>query len=143
MKHCLIASTLAFIVLATGINTQACTLAVTGISFGQFVVGDGNGSTATASITVNCQNGIPYNIGLDSGLNASRTMKNGAANLPYELYRDLIGNIWGDDGISVPSPSVAGVGNDMDQTHTVYGTLGGDLLLEGVYTDTITVTLDY
>jgi spore coat protein U-like protein len=62
--------------------------------------------------------------------------------LNYELFRDSARTLnWGN---TIGTDTVAGTGNGLAQTLTVYGRiLGSQLVAPGAYTDTVTATLTY
>ena len=99
---------------------------------------------ANAIISVIC-NGTAYRVGLDDGRHARdkvRRMSGPRGYIEYELYRDSgrterWGNNFWYDG-------VARTGTGVTQSLTVYGRVPMQPLAgSGVYSDTITVTVDY
>lgn len=130
-------------VSATVLST--CIVAATPMAFGNY------GSTqldSTASVVVTCSNGTTYNVGLDAGTGsgasvASRKMTSGAgATLNYVLYRDSSrSTVWGS---TVGTDTLAGTGNGLAQTLSVYGRIAASQYPgSGVYNDTVVVTVTY
>lgn len=101
----------------------------------------------TTTIGVRCTNTTPYNILLNKGVNGTsvttRQMKTGTETINYSLFRDT-GRTqnWGE---TIGTDTVAGTGNGGAQNYTVYGRIPGPQTTPspGVYTDTITVTINY
>ncbi len=137
-------------------NVQAvCTVNASAVNFG--AAGDGN-VYAQGAVSVNCTEGAPYVIGLGAGANSesglSRRLRQGTSNayLNYGLSADTsFGTSWGDQGISsgttFPYPAKPGVGDGLDQVHTVYGVLSpvsmGTGVIAGEYSDIVLVSVDY
>lgn len=104
--------------------------------------------TANGTISVQCTNTTPYNIGLNAGTGsgatvAARKMTSGAgATITYSLYRDTARTqVWGD---TVGTNTVSGTGNGAVQTVTVHGSVPAQATpAAGSYTDTVTVTVTY
>ena len=129
---------------------EACTVTATGLSFPDYASGSSS-VFGESNITVTCGNTIPYNIALDGGLNllsGARRLIQGGNRLIYWLYQEgAFTNQWGDSGFGdtytngVPK---AGIGTGSPQIHTVYGWLAaGQNAPTGLYSDTITVTVNY
>jgi spore coat protein U-like protein len=100
-----------------------------------------------STISVQCTNTTPYNIGLDAGVGsgatvAVRKMTAGAATVNYSLYSDSGRNtVW---GTTIGSNTVAATGNGAAQSYTVYGRIPAQTTpAPGAYTDTVTVTVTY
>jgi spore coat protein U-like protein len=102
----------------------------------------------TSTITVECTNTTPYNIGLNQGVNGgsvtTRQMKGGPTNqlINYSLSSDAARTVnWGQ---TIGTDTVAGTGNGSQQAYTVYGRVPPQTTPSpGTYTDTITVTVTY
>jgi len=101
----------------------------------------------TSTITVQCTDTTPYDIGLDVGTGtgatvAVRKMTSGGATVNYTLYSN-IGHttLWGN---TVSTDTVGATGNGQQQPYTVYGRIPPQTTpAPGTYTDTITVTVTY
>lgn len=125
-------------------NVQAtCTLAVTSLPFGTYT---GVVLPGTATLTIQCTNTTPYNIGLDPGLSTgatvtTRAMTSGAVLLHYGLFSDTAHSVnWG----NTTGSWVAGTANGNAQIVTVYGqVVASQFVTPGAYTDTITATVNY
>jgi len=106
---------------------------------------------ATATITVNATNGLPYAVTLNAGLNfsISRKVKSTSLNtVGYDLYKDASYlTEWGDLGYGntyTAGTGVAGTGSGAAQTLTVYGYAGiSSTAAVDTYSDTVTVTVNY
>jgi spore coat protein U-like protein len=101
----------------------------------------------TTTLSVQCTNTTPYNIGLDAGTGsgatvATRKMTGGAATINYSLYSDSgRTTVWGN---TVGTNTVAATGNGAAQSYTVYGRVFAQTTpAPATYTDTITVTVTY
>lgn len=103
----------------------------------------------TSTLTINCNNALPYDIGLDAGLNAStagdistRRMTDGAEFVSYQLYQAAgPATPWGD---TIATNTKTGTGTGTAQTVTVYGQVPVQTTPgAGNYVDTITVTVTY
>lgn len=109
-------------------------------------------STATnidvsGTLTVVCTPGTAYNIALDAGQNAgaggvnARNMSNGAALVPYQLYRDSGHSlVWGN---TVDTNTVPGTGSGSTQNFVVYGRVPTANRPAGSYLDVVTATIVY
>jgi spore coat protein U-like protein len=122
-----------------------CAVDATPVDFGVY---EGPEVNATGAITVDCNDGVPYLVGLNAGMNsdgANRMMSDDAGNtLPYRLT--YIGAEWGDDGVtnSYQGASVAGTGSGSPTSFTVDAMIFPDMPAPpGVYTDTVTVTVAF
>ena len=129
--------------------TNACTIvSSTNMSFGSVGVIGAAGVDATGTITVQCTQSAPYNIGLSAGTGtgatvASRLMTSGASNtVGYSLYQDAGHSlVW---GTTISTDTVAGTGSGASQAITVYGHVPSQSTPPAAtYNDTITVTVTY
>lgn len=103
---------------------------------------------ASSALTVQCTNSTPYNIGLNSGKGTGATVTNrlmtgpASSTIRYTLYttssRTLV---WGN---TVGTDTVTGKGNGAQQVYTIYGRVAQQATpAPGVYTDTVTATINY
>jgi len=147
-------ATSSFTVQATVVSS--CTIATTGINFGNYdpVVAnhttplDGNGT-----VTVACTSGAVTAIGMSQGANQAATstaalpkrqMASGAVNrVSYDLYQDTLRTtVWGDVGsgadLAYTSATMAA------QVFNIYGRMPfGQDVVTGAYTDTVTATIQF
>jgi spore coat protein U-like protein len=105
--------------------------------------------TQQSTLTVNCNNALPYNIGLNAGANAStagdiatRRMTNGSEFVSYQLYQSSgTSTPWGN---TIGTNTKTGTGSGNAQSLTVYGRVPAQTTpAAGNYADTITVTVTY
>lgn len=102
----------------------------------------------TTTLTVQCTTGTAYDIGLDAGVGAGagiavRKMTGpGSVTIDYSLYSDAgRTQLWGD---TIPTNTVSGSGNGVQQNYTVYGRVPAQSTPgPGTYSDTITVTVTF
>jgi spore coat protein U-like protein len=128
----------------TATVAPSCTITANTLNFGGY---SGAVSNATATLSVQCANGTPYNVGLDPGQSSgatvtTRAMMNGSKSLSYALYSDT-GRTrnWGN---TVGTDTVVGTGSGSAQILTVYGQVpAGQKPAPGSYADTVTATLTY
>lgn len=104
---------------------------------------------ATTTFNVQCTNSTPYTIGLDAGSGGGTTsvrkMKSGGASattLDYTLWRDANRTLnWGN---TIGTDTLSGTGNGVAQTLTIFGRVPAQTTpAAGLYTDTVTITLNY
>lgn len=106
---------------------------------------------STSTISVNCTNTTPFNIGLNAGTGSgatvsSRIMTSGTHTLKYSLYQDSGHSIvWGNTvGTNTVTGTGGGLGGGSAITKTVYGQIPDQPgTPPGNYADTITVTVTY
>jgi spore coat protein U-like protein len=138
-----------FAVSAT-VNATCVINSASALSFAAFDPTQGaQGSTST--ISVNCTNTTPFNIGLDAGTGAgatvaSRVMTSGSNTLTYSLYQDSgHSSVWGNTvGTNTASGTGAGMAAGNAIQKTVYGYIPNQpSTVPGSYADTVTVTVTY
>ena len=104
---------------------------------------------ATTTLTVNCNNGALYSVGLNDGVNAQGAQRRmfsvaTGAFVNYELYRETgRTSRWSALGTT---NDVDFTGNNADQTLTVHGRVPGTPLQSvgaGTYNDTIIATIEF
>jgi len=124
---------------------SSCAVEVTPIDFGNY---NGAQINRTGEVSVACNDGVPYAIGLDAGLHydqANRFMADGAGNmLPYRLT--YAGADWGDNTVTdtYRADPVTGVGIGIAEAYTVEAMVWANQNASpGVYTDTVTVTVAF
>lgn len=138
-------SSTSFTVTAT--VPSACNVSATMLNFGS----KGSLSTntdATSSVSVQCTNTTPYNVGLNAGTGSGATVATrkmtgpASATLNYSLYTTAARTtVWGN---TVGTNTVAGTGTGAAQSLTVYGRVPVQSTpATGSYTDTIVVTVTY
>lgn len=101
----------------------------------------------TATFDVQCTNTTAYNLQLNQGTTvggtvATRKMINGAATIDYRMYRDASHTLnW---GVTNGTNTITGTGNGAAQTITIYGRVPIQTTpAAGIYTDTVTVTVEF
>lgn len=99
----------------------------------------------TSLVRMTCTNRAAYQVGLDSGQNASgmiRRMSSGSGFVTYDLFRDSSRTLhWGD---TLNTDTATGTGSGSEQTMTVYGRVPAQPAVKAaVYGDVIKVTVTY
>ena len=99
-----------------------------------------------SAVTLTCTKGAVTTVGLDTGANASssvRRMASGGNFLAYELYQDSSrSTVWGNSGAALYDSGTAP--SKAARTFQVYGRVeGGQDVPAGTYTDTITATVNF
>lgn len=125
---------------------------ISDLDFGTYTPTAGSVSASTM-VPVRCSRGTPYAISISAGTSgsfATRTMKNGLANLEYNLFVDAPATtIWGDG--TGATDVVKGTGNGLaarnTMAHLVYGVLPDNSnnqdATPGSYQETVVVTITY
>jgi len=126
-----------------------CTIIAQPMSFGALTdVGSANVDT-TATLALECTPNADFFVSMNNGANADgsvRRMKNAAGDefLPYEVYSDAArAQRW---GVTEGTDTVAGTASVLGTaTLTAYGRIasGTSSPSAGVYTDTVTVTVNF
>jgi spore coat protein U-like protein len=142
--------TIVFLVFAGEVWGQSCGVTVLSVSFGGY---DGflvSPLDATGDINITCDTGTAFTVRLDPGRNSGgsfdpRKMQlvGGGATLNYNFYRDSPRiEVWGDGtNNTYVQQGVATGGVDH---FTVYGRApGGQNIVVGLYTDAVTVTVEW
>ena len=130
----------------TATVSSNCTIAATGISFGNQGILSSN-KDAQGTINVQCTQALPYVVSLDGGLSgatnpAQRRMTFSSASVVYGLYQDSARSLpWGStSGVN----TVSGTGTGLTQSLNVYGRVAPQTTPKpGAYTDTIVATITY
>lgn len=134
-------------VSATVVNN--CTITTSALSFGTYdplTTHSATGLDGTGSVTITCSTGSTPTVGISTGVNASgsaRRLASGSNYLTYELYSDSgRATVWGNSGADLYAP--AATPSRTARTFTVYGRVsGGQDVPAGVYTDTVTATVNF
>jgi len=126
----------------------ACTIvSVTDIDFGVHQQNAGGGTFVSGDITVNCQAGTPYDVTLDGGQQTDGNMRfllneDGITLAMYDLGSPLWGQ-WGDNGVTIGAPSLAGFGTGADEILTIDALLNDNLFAPGIYSDTVVINVNF
>ena len=139
--------TTTFGVSATVLSTCS-TVTATALNFSDYDPLSGADKDASTTIDVTCSNGTPFIVKLGGGTNGNITQRKlkedgGSDELNYNLYTDASRTtVWGDGSTG---QTVNGTGTGSAVQETVYGRIAGgqNSKAAGVYSDTITVTVDY
>jgi len=130
----------------TATVNASCNVSATNLNFGSFASLGAN-VDATATVTPQCSNTTPYNIGLNAGNGtgatvATRKMTSGANTIDYSLYTDSgRTTVWGN---TIGTNTVSGTGTGSTQSLTVYGRIPSQTTQPpNTYTDTIVVTVTF
>lgn len=135
---------------------NSCTITAGGtasdMNFGT-VTGNINGDRlASTTLTVNCNDGAIYHVGLNDGVNAlagQRRMTNATTGqfVNYDLYHEVAHtNRWGATAVGGTASDRDDEGSNSDQVLTVHGLVPGTPVQSvgaGVYNDTITATIEF
>jgi spore coat protein U-like protein len=132
------------------VNATCVINSANALSFGAFDPTQG-AQASTSTISVNCTNTTPFNIGLDAGMGtgasvASRVMTSGSNTLTYSLYQDSgHSTVWGN---TVNTDTVSGTGAGMASGNAIIKTVYGYVptqpnTVPGIYADTVKVTVTY
>lgn len=123
----------------------ACTVTTTNMNFGTVGVLGSNTDT-TNTISVNCNSGVPYTIGLDNGATGAsptaRRMTNGGNFVTYGIYQDAARTTeWGE---TIGTNTISASGTGSVQNYTGYGRVPAQTTpVSGTYTDVVIVTVTY
>lgn len=128
---------------------ESCTVIALPLAFGAIADVGGVDVDTTATLTLACTPNADYEIALDNGQNdnsGQRRMKSAAADeyLPYEIYKDETRlSRWGNTANTTTLPGKAnalGV-----SVLTAYGRIasGTESVTAGLYSDTVTVTVNF
>lgn len=126
----------------------SCSITADSLNFGAY---DGSTTlTPTSTVSVNCTNTTPYNVGLNAGTGSGATTTTrvltgttSASNkLNYTMWQNSARTTnWGN---TVGTDTESGTGSGSAQSLTVYGQLASGQTANGdSYTDTITATLTF
>ena len=131
----------------------SCTVSATPVNFGD--TGGADNVHANGTVTVNCDSGTTYDIGLNEGLHPYMTFRHlaNSGNTEWVTYdlctssTDCLQNIWGNSCTTASYTvgyCVSGTGTGSNQVYPVYGMLHSFYSVPaGTYTDTVTVELVY
>lgn len=108
----------------------------------------GSDIDATSDVIVQCTASTPFSLGLSAGAGSGATVANrlmtspAGATISYSLYTTAAhSTVWGN---TVGTDRQTGTGTGAPQTFTVYGRVPAQTTpAVGVYTDTVTATLNY
>ncbi|MDP9873864.1 Csu type fimbrial protein [Agrobacterium tumefaciens] len=108
----------------------------------------GSDIDATSDVIVQCTASTPFSLGLSAGAGSGATVANrlmtspAGATISYSLYTTAAhSTVWGN---TVGTDRQMGTGTGAPQTFTVYGRVPAQTTpAVGVYTDTVTATLNY
>lgn len=130
----------------TATVNNSCTVSATNVDFGSAGILSAN-IDASGTVTVQCTNTTPYNVGLNAGTGSgatvtTRKMTSGANTISYSLYQNSSRTtVWGN---TVGTNTVSGTGSGLGQALTVYGRVPPQTTpAPGTYTDTIVATVTY
>jgi spore coat protein U-like protein len=129
------------------IQSNCVVVSATDLAFGTQGVISAN-IDAQSTISVQCTNTTPYNIGINAGNGAGATVAArkmtgpAAATVTYSAYRDAARTlVWGQ---TIGTDTEAATGNGSAQPITVFGRVPPQTTpAAGAYTDTLTVTVTF
>ncbi len=130
--------------VASAIVSSQCSVSAGTLNFGNAGLLTSATDSSTA-VSVQCANGVPYQVGLGNGQNASgsiRRMRNATRYVTYEVYRNSARTQrWGN---TLNTDTVTGTGNGNIQNLSVYGRVPAQTTPNaGTYTDVVVVTVTY
>jgi spore coat protein U-like protein len=138
--------------LCSGKNCS-CSVEVMPVNFGNYSPYSTEATTGLGKITVNCAaqtaGQVSYTISLNTGAGRflSRAMVLGSRRLQYNLYTDSAYQfIWGDGtvGTNVVNDAYPIIKGNNSKTYPVFGKIpAAQNIRVGVYTDILTLTVDY
>lgn len=124
----------------------ACNVAAANLNFGSLSLLNSDTDT-TSTISVQCTNGTPFNVGLNAGNGigatvAARKMTSGGNTIVYSLYQNgSRTTVWGN---TVGTNTASGTGTGSNQNLTVFGRVPAQITPPpATYNDTIVVTVTY
>lgn len=128
---------------------SSCTVTTTAVAFGVYDPIVTNASApldATGTVVVTCTKGAGSRIDLNTGSNASgsvRRMAGGGDFLTYELYQDTTRTtVWGSG--SGAGQTITGAPSKAPRTFTVFGRVpAGQDVVAGAYADTVVATINF
>lgn len=136
-------------VLATCLPAgAACTISTTSVSFGTYSVFSLTPLDSTGTVTFQCGKEKNIQISLSRGGAPAfnpRQMLSGAERLNYNLHLDAARtSIWGDGTGGTTTYFNNNPPNNTDVIVTIYGRIpAGQDVRAGIYTDTVTATINY
>ncbi|MCH4893079.1 MULTISPECIES: Csu type fimbrial protein [unclassified Sphingomonas] len=127
---------------------ENCNIAATPMAFGTLGGVGGTDSDTTALVTLTCTPNADFEVAMDNGQNAQASQRRlrsvlGTEYLPYQIYRDAgRTQAWGSTSGLNTQPGTAPLGL---ATFTAYGRIPASAtpVTAGVYTDTVTVTVNF
>lgn len=139
--------------VVTATVSNACTVtagAGSKINFG-IVAYTATNRSGSSQISVNCPSGTVYRIGLapsNGSTTGAGVMSGTGANVskvPYQLRSaSAAGPVWGNTATSTSTGNgVSGTGNGASQSISVYATVPSANFAPDIYTDTVTVNVNY
>lgn len=124
----------------------ACTFNITNLTISYSPIDNAPVNT-TNTISIRCNPGTIYNVGLNAGTTPGATIYSRAASsgnhtINYGLYQDAAHSmIWGN---TIGTNTVAGTANGTTQNYIIYGQVfAGQMAPIGTYTDTVTLTVTF
>lgn len=138
--------------LVTASITKLCTVSASPVlNLGSVAAGTASASGSN-SVSISCTNSTPYYVGLSpgngntlgQGVMAGQTTGN-TTKVPYTLYSNSgLSTVWGNTASSTKvGNGVAGTGNGIAQSLTVYAKTTTTDVVPDTYTDTVTVNVNY
>lgn len=129
----------------TAAVVKTCSITATALDFGTPSGLLNVNTDASTTLKATCTSGLPYQIGLDNGVNAvgtTRQMMAGTDSVKYDLYTNTTrSNRWGNT-LNVDTLNATGSGSA--QTLNVYGRVPVQSTpAAGSYSDTVTVSVYY
>lgn len=126
---------------------KVCSVSATSLNFNNYNASSVSPTDSTATLTVTCNNGTTYDVGLDAGggsgaTTTTRKLTLSSNTINYQLFRDAgRSQNWGN---TIGTDTLNTTGSGTPVNHIVYGRIAtGQFVPEGTYVDTVTVTVTY
>ena len=148
MKWRLLLFAVALLLASSRGAEAACSVSSSGVNFGGYNVYDPADDPSTGDVTYRCTSFeivVQISLSAGSGTYTTRTMKKGAENLSYNLFRDgAFTSVWGDNSGSTDIYTRFFPPTNTDVDVVVYGRITAlqDVSV-GSYNDTITATINF
>ena len=146
------ALTLAVCAYANAAADPTCSVAASGVAFGNYDPLANTNADSSGSVSVTCtgSTSVTYSIAASAGTGtySTRQQMSGSHALDYNVFIDNSRTtVWGDgsQGTSLISGNMTATSTGTTQTSTVYGRVfsGQQTARVGSYSDTLTVTVTY
>jgi spore coat protein U-like protein len=134
--------------LAAAPAEGACSLSATGVAFGAYDVFAPAPTDSTGTVVLDCdpnEKDITITLSPGTGTYASRTLRQGAETLGYNLYLDAARTtVWGDGSAGTSTVFIKNPRPNRPTEVTIFGRIpAAQDVSVGAYADTIIVTVEF